>query len=65
MSNYPQPKDCDDSNPDVNSDAEEIFTDDIRNNCNGLAGYIGSVSVSYQGCSSGLGQYYNDSNRRK
>ena len=32
--------DCDETNADVNPDAEEIYTDDIDNNCNGIIGYI-------------------------
>jgi hypothetical protein len=35
--------DCDDTNAAVNPDAEEIYTDDIDNNCNGNIGYIEEV----------------------
>ena len=42
--------DCDDTNADVNPDAEEIFTDDIDNNCNGVVGYI-ETSIEMVPCS--------------
>ena len=42
--------DCDDTNADVNPDAEEIFTDKIDNNCNGVVGTI-DYSEEYVQCS--------------
>lgn len=41
--------DCNDTNPDVNPGAKEIFTDDIDNNCNGVVGYI-EIHVDYTYC---------------
>ena len=54
--------DCDDTNADVNPDAEEIYTDLIDNNCNGVVGSIETV-VEYIPCSDCTrgtsGQYQN------
>jgi hypothetical protein len=52
--------DCNDNNSSINPGAEEIFTDDIDNNCDGLK----TVLVNCSNCKVGAGPYANDSNSR-
>jgi len=58
--------DCDDTNADVNPEAEEIFTDDIDNNCNGNIGYIETTieKVPCSDCTVGTSGYYQNSSGR-
>ena len=58
--------DCEDTNADVNPGAEEIYTDDIDNNCNDIVGYTITTieDVNCSGCTGGTsGQYQNSRGR--
>lgn len=52
--------DCDDTNSSVNPGVEEIYTDDIDNNCNGVIGSMVATSqeVACSGCTIGTSGTY-------